>query len=132
MIIVADLKILLDADKGSFGDVHFAWFVPLPDNLRRPAFPINLGTIEGERFSDAHAGDTQDFCQGPVTQTWLRMRGNGIEKTLHLFFGEILHLVLGDLWPAYFGRVKDCQTTHISEIAQETPQAEEHGRHRRG
>src|SRR5947209_4966718 len=67
MIIMPDLQILLDPDESRFREIDFARFVPLPNNLGRLRFPINLGAIERECFSNTHARDTEDFGQCSVT-----------------------------------------------------------------
>ena len=43
------------------------------------------------------------------------MGGNGVEETLRSF-GEILHLVFGNLWPSYLLRIVDIPSTALSGI----------------
>jgi len=101
IVIVADIKILPNPSKSSVREVDFARFVAFADDLGHLRFPINLGTIQGQCFGNTHPRDTENLCQGTVTQARLGMRWNTIEESLDFLFGEILHLVFGDLGPAY-------------------------------
>src|SRR5438128_2179747 len=62
MVIVPDIKVLPNPSKGRVGEVHFARLVALPDNLRHLCFPINLSTIQRQRFGNLHASNTEHFC----------------------------------------------------------------------
>src|SRR5712691_9743376 len=120
MIIVANIQVLPNPGKGRVGEVHFALPVALPNNLSRLRFPIKLGSIQRQRFGNAHAGNTEDFGQCAVTQTRLRMRRNGGEEALDFFFGQILHLVLGDLVLAYFLWIVDLKPSYLFEVSKKT------------
>jgi hypothetical protein len=63
-----DLEILLYRDEDRVGEINFAGFVALPDDLRHTRFPINLRTVQSKRFGNAHPSNTEDFGERSVTQ----------------------------------------------------------------
>jgi len=79
-------------------------------------FPLEAGTLALWRQSEC-----AEYGLGAL-------RG-AANETLYFFFGQIFHLVLGNLGPAYFLRIVDLKSSHLFTVAKKTPEPREHSGH---
>src|SRR5215470_11524884 len=71
IVIMADIQILPNPIKRRVGEIDFAWLVAFANDLSCLGLPINLCSIQRQCFGNAHAGNTEHFYQGTITQARL-------------------------------------------------------------